>query len=136
MKQEKSREECPPCPRNDEFRIHGLIEAMLLLKIGELPRHGYELYKALSSELPENLIPDVAVIYRILRKLKTETYAVSRFMPGEGGPARKVYSLTQNGAAYLAQRYESVQLRVKALTSFLEEYEKHGDYLRVEEEEG
>jgi len=88
---------------------------MLLLSVGEIPSHGYELFRRLSEELPEGLVPDVAVLYRILRKFEKEGFVVSRLAPGEGGPARKVYFLTPSGEDYLAQWYETVQTRVKAL---------------------
>jgi PadR family transcriptional regulator, regulatory protein PadR len=135
MNQKKRKKECPPCSRGEEARIHGLIQAMLLLSVGEKPRHGYELDKALSAELPEGLVPDVAVLYRILRKFEKEGFVVSCLSPGEGGPARKVYSLTPDGVDYLAQWQETVQVRVKALEHFLRKYEQLKPKLQTEEEE-
>ena len=123
------------CQRQtDGPRIHGLIQAMLLLGVGEEPRHGYELYKSLSAELPEGLIPDVAVIYRILRKLEQEGFVCSRLAPGSGGPARKVYSLTKGGKDYLARWHETVLGRVKALRLFVDKYENLKSHLHTEEE--
>lgn len=134
MKRKKIEEVSSLCHRCEEPRIHGLIEGMLLLHIGEKPRHGYELYKVLSSEFPKELIPDVAVIYRLLRNLEKGTYILSHLTSGEGGPARKVYALTSNGRDHLAQRYESIQLRIKALSLFLNSYERLVSQLRIEEE--
>ena len=76
---------------------------MLLLGVREKPRHGYELPKTLSVELPEGMVPDVAVIYRMLRKFEREGFVTSRLTPGEGGPARKASSLSRSGEDYLAQ---------------------------------
>ncbi len=131
----KQESDCAPCTYGEEVRVHGLIQAMLLLGVGEQPRHGYELAKVLSAELPAGMVPDVAVIYRILRKFETEGFVTSRLAAGEGGPARKVYSLTKSGADYLAQWQETVRIRVKALHLFLEKYEKLSRGLHTEEEE-
>lgn len=103
MKKNIADHDCRPCSRGEEARVHGLIQAMLLLSVGESPSHGYELFKRLSEELPEGLVPDVAVLYRILRKFEKEGFVAARLTPGEGGPARKVYSLTPSGEDYLAQ---------------------------------
>ena len=124
-----------PCWHGEEARVHGLIQAMLLLGVGEQPRHGYELAKVLSAELPAGMVPDIAVIYRILRKFETEGFVTSRLTPGEGGPARKVYSLTHSGADYLAEWQETVRTRVQALQRFLKKYEKLSRGLHTEEEE-
>ena len=135
MKGNTTESDCHSCTRGEEARIHGLIQAMLLLSVGESPSHGYELFKRLSGELPEGLVPDVAVLYRILRKFEKEGFVASRLTPGEGGPARKVYSLTPSGEDYLAQRQETVQVRVKALEHFLQKYEQFSGRLHTEEEE-
>lgn len=135
MKKKNPDEECPPCRQGEASRVHGLIQAMLLLNVGESPRHGYKLFKGLSAELPRGMVPDVAVIYRILRKLDKEGYVASSLIPGEGGPARKVYSLTPEGEAYLAQWHESICTRVAALDLFLQKYEQFSQQLQTEEEE-
>jgi PadR family transcriptional regulator, regulatory protein PadR len=127
--------DCPPCPRGEDARVHGLIQAMLLLGVGEQPRHGYELAKVLSKELPEGMVPDAAVIYRILRKFEQEGFVASRLTPGEGGPARKVYTLTAGGEDYLAEWQETVRTRVEALQLFLRKYEQLSRRLYTEEKE-
>jgi PadR family transcriptional regulator, regulatory protein PadR len=131
---EAQRHNCVPCSHGDEVRVHGLIQAMLLLAVGEQPRHGYELAKVLAAELPEGMVPDMAVSYRILRKFETEGFVTSRLVPGEGGPARKVYALTASGADYLAQWQETVRVRVTALQLFLQKYEQLGNKLSTEED--
>ena len=135
MEKNKADHDYRPCSHGEEARVHGLIQAMLLLSVGESPSHGYELFKRLSEELPEGMVPDVAVLYRILRKFEKEGFVASRLTPGEGGPARKVYSLTPSGEDYLAQWQETVQVRVKALEHFLQKYEQLSGRLQTEEEE-
>jgi len=124
MKKKKTNDECRPCSRGEEVRVQGLIQAMLLLSLCESPSHGYELFKRLSEELPEGMVPDVAVLYRILRKFEKEGFVGSRLRPGEGGPARKIYSLAPSGEDYLTQWYVTVQTRVTALEHFLRKYKQ------------
>jgi len=63
--------------------------------------HGYELYEKL-SELPFlKVLPDPSMVYRQLRNMKTEGMVKSELVPGKGGPARTVYSLTEYGEEYL-----------------------------------
>jgi PadR family transcriptional regulator, regulatory protein PadR len=131
MKEKKKKELYRPCRRDEELRVHGLLQAVLLLSVGEEPRHGYELFKVLSDQMPASFIPDLAVVYRILRNLEKESYVSSCLKSGGGGPARKVYALTPEGADYLAERYETVQSRVKALNQFLERYEERADHLQI-----
>lgn len=113
---------CLPCHRGEEPRIHGLLQAMVLLDVWENPCHGYELYRVLAAELPEELIPDRAVIYRMLRNLEKENYLLSRSARGEGGPSRKIYSLTAQGEGYLKQWSYFLSRRVDALNLFLSKY--------------
>jgi len=70
MKVNKTANECQPCSRGQEARIHGIIQAMLLLGVGEKSRHDYDLAKVISAELPDVMMPAVAGLYRILQKLK------------------------------------------------------------------
>ncbi len=113
---------CLPCHRGEEPRIHGLLQAMVLLDVWENPCHGYELYRVLTAELPGELIPDRAVIYRMLRNLEKENYLSSRTVQGEGGPSRKVYAITPEGEGYLEQWSHFLSRRVDALNLFLRKY--------------
>ena len=105
------------------MKVHGLIQAMLLLLLHEEPGYGYDLMKRLDREVPPEMIPDQAVVYRILRELERGGYTVSNLKPGEGGPGRKVYSLTAEGKVFLDEWHRLVQSRVTALNSFIQKYE-------------
>jgi DNA-binding PadR family transcriptional regulator len=115
--------ECPGCSGHN-LRVHGLVQAMLLLLLYGRPGHGYDLMRRLEQELPPEMIPDQAVVYRMLREMEQAGYAVSSMEPGEGGPGRKVYSITADGKDFLGEWNRLVRLRVAALKRFVEKYEK------------
>ncbi|MBN2050447.1 MAG: PadR family transcriptional regulator [Spirochaetales bacterium] len=106
-----------------EPRIHGFIQAMLLLLLQEESRHGYDLAKLLEDELPSETVPDAAVIYRMLRELEIGGYTESHLVPGQGGPARKVYSLTPAGRELLGDWRKIIVERIAMLSKFLDRYE-------------
>jgi len=107
-----------------EPRIHGFIQAMLLLLLQEESSHGYDLVKLLEEELPPEVVPDGAVIYRMLRELEIGGYTDSHLEPGQGGPARKVYSLTSQGRELLEEWRMVILERITMLGKFLERYDK------------
>ncbi len=114
------------CHSGGDLRVHGLLQALLLLRVHEGPRHGYALFKAIRAELPQEMVPGVAVVYRMLRDLEKCGHLRSRLLPGEGGPARKVYTLTPSGERLLAEWYTAIRTRRAALDRFLASYEQAG----------
>jgi DNA-binding PadR family transcriptional regulator len=101
-------------------RVHGILRGWLLLFIAERENYGYQLVRQLSEALPEDMVPDRAVIYRLLRTLEREGAITSTLQSGGGGPARKVYSLTSEGRSRLEAWYETAQSRIGVLRRFLE----------------
>lgn len=102
-----------------EPRVHALLQAWLLLFLGEQESHGYDLVRQLAAELPTEMIPDPAVVYRMLRRLEREGAVASSLRPGGGGPARKVYTLTDAGRTRLAGWRGVAEERAALLTRFV-----------------
>jgi DNA-binding PadR family transcriptional regulator len=76
------------------------LHACLLLLLGERPDHGYDLVARLG---PLGLAgTDAAGTYRALRCLERGGDVQSQWTPPHGGPARRVYHLTPQGRAALA----------------------------------
>jgi len=107
------------CLHGPEPRIHGLLQGWLLLLLAERENHGYELMRQLSSELPEDMVPDTGVVYRMLRKLEQEGAVGSTLRPGSGGPARKVYFLTAAGRLRLKEWQGTAMERIVVIERFL-----------------
>ena len=94
-------------------RLHGeLLATSLLAFLRGWNAHGYQLAKRLGEA---GLPPfDVGTIYRTLRQLEKTGMVSSFWDMSPSGPARRMYSLTQAGEAFLSgwadimQRYQSV----------------------------
>ena len=103
-----------------EPRVHGLVQATLLLLLKEREDHGYQLVQRLSAEIPEEIAPAPAVVYRLLRDLEQIGSVRAELRPGEAGPARKVYALTDAGEIHLRDWRETVKQRIGLLENFLD----------------
>lgn len=81
-------------------RLHGeMLATSLLAFLRGWNGHGYELAKRLSDA---GLPPfDVGTIYRTLRQLERSGMVSSIWDMSPSGPARRTYSLTQAGEAFL-----------------------------------
>jgi len=94
-------------------RLHGeLLATSLLAFLRDWNAHGYQL----AQRLAEAGLPpfDVGTIYRTLRQLEKAGFVSSMWDTSESGPARRTYSLTQAGDAFLnswmdvLKRYENI----------------------------
>ncbi|HKU66162.1 MAG TPA: helix-turn-helix transcriptional regulator [Candidatus Baltobacteraceae bacterium] len=69
--------------------------AWLLVMLKEHNLHGYEIMKEL--KLRFDVISDPGTVYRALRQLERDGYISSWWDPKEQGPARRIYTLTDEG---------------------------------------
>jgi PadR family transcriptional regulator, regulatory protein PadR len=107
-------------------KVEGFIVPCILFLLRENPAHGYEIMEKLGNLPFLDSIPDPSVVYRHLRNLEEEGKVESELVPGSGGPARKVYSMTPGGEDYLKMWILKIKRRKKSLESFLAAYEKAG----------
>jgi DNA-binding PadR family transcriptional regulator len=77
---------------------HGDLRYVLLHLIAEKPRHGYELIKAIEEQFGGMYSPSPGVIYPTLTLLEELGY----LRPETAEGTRKLYSITKEGAAFLA----------------------------------
>jgi DNA-binding PadR family transcriptional regulator len=85
-------------------------ELTILHLLAERPRHGYEIEEVIEARgMREWTAIGFSSIYYLLNKLekgggeKRPALAESRLEQGAGGPARKVYAITQTGLATLRE---------------------------------
>ena len=77
-----------------------LFRASLLLVLGEVPAHGYD--------LPDLLVPlglgatDRGFVYRTLRAMEGDGLVASAWDPSPSGPARRTYTVTAAGRQWAA----------------------------------
>ena|SRR5215204_5058797 len=82
--------------------------------------YGYELIER-SVELGfEAMNP--GNVYRTLRKLEKDGFCKSRWETASRGPARRVYSITDPGAAYLELWVKSLKQYQQTIDTFLQVY--------------
>ena len=84
------------------FFDHGALKLVVLGLVGEEPRHGYDIIRLLKERFQGAYSPSPGSIYPILAQL-----AEAGFVVAETQGARKLFTLTESGRAYLeAQRPE------------------------------
>jgi poly-beta-hydroxybutyrate-responsive repressor len=103
--------------------LHGdLLTGSLLAFLRNYNAHGYEL----AERLREAGLPpfDSGTIYRTLRQLERSGFVSSFWDMSPSGPARRMYSLTKAGEAFLSSWIDVLQHYEKIVQSALKEYEK------------
>jgi PadR family transcriptional regulator PadR len=75
------------------------LQPFLLLALEQWQSHGYELIRRMTAFGFEAL--DRGSVYRILRQLEKDGLVNSGWDTSKEGPARRLYSLTDAGRAYL-----------------------------------
>ena len=82
----------------------GDLKYVILQLLEEKPRHGYEIIKALEDRFGGMYSPSAGTVYPTLTLLEDLGYASVNVE--EGG--KKIYSITDEGRAYLAQNKSAV----------------------------
>ena len=89
----------------------GDLQLLLLLLLQENPRHGYELIKALESRTSGYYSPSPGVIYPALTYLEEIGFAS---VEAEGN--KKLYRITESGAAFLKENQQTAEAMLTELT--------------------
>jgi len=109
------------CPR----RIQRFLEPCLLLLLHRQQAHGYELVEGLEPFGFGQNPADLSTVYRILRDLEDRGFVISQWDTSNAGPARRQYTITDDGDRYLAWWVQDLRETDRALHSFLDTYEAH-----------
>jgi poly-beta-hydroxybutyrate-responsive repressor len=100
-----------------------LIPALLLLLSGK-PSHGYELTEKYTEFGFTEAGSDPGAIYRTLKLLDSEGFIKSKWETDEPGPAKKIYSITDEGLELLSSWVAKIKERKKIFELFLKRYDK------------
>jgi DNA-binding PadR family transcriptional regulator len=103
-------------------RVERFGEPALLKLLAEGPTHGYELLERLPPVVGEERV-DVGNVYRALRALEQEGLVSSEWRADLPGPAKRTYTLTDDGRAVLELWRGSLGALRDDLTAFLDETE-------------
>jgi PadR family transcriptional regulator PadR len=109
------------CPR----RIDRFLESCLLLLLHCNESHGYELLEGLKRFGFEQNPVDLSTVYRMLRSLEERGFVTSRWETEGGGPARRLYHITEEGDLYLGWWVDDLRETDQVLHTFLETYDSH-----------
>ena len=90
--------------RSGRLFAYGELRLLALRMIGEQPRHGYELMKAIEERMGGSYSPSPGVIYPTLSWLEDMGYAA--LQTEEAG--RKRYRITAEGEAFLTANHAAV----------------------------
>ncbi len=80
------------------------LEALVLAALGEGAKHGYAIVKWIKVRSEGALKTGEAQLYPVLHRLEEDGCLAAEWIPQEGKPARKVYSLTEKGTKVLAKQ--------------------------------
>src|ERR1700754_5178927 len=83
---------------------HGDLRLLLLALIGEKPRHGYDLIRAVEERFAGAYAPSPGAVYPTLTMLEEQDFI--RAEAAEG--TKKRYAITPEGAAFLADNRDAV----------------------------
>ncbi|QBK25754.1 poly-beta-hydroxybutyrate-responsive repressor [Ureibacillus thermophilus] len=114
-KEEKKKPTSPSIGAPKNFLI-----PLMLLHLREFHTHGYELMEKLTKFGIESL--DHGNFYRLLRQLEKENLVTSVWDTSSGGPAKRIYSITEAGEKYLDMWAHSLSEYQKLLNQFFNLY--------------
>src|SRR4029453_8623922 len=109
-------------------RVERFAEPAALLLLWRGPTHGYELLERLPALLGEERV-DVGNVYRALRGLEEEGLVESEWQADLPGPAKRTYTLTDEGRDALAAGVEAADSLQESLARFVDDARKGGDHV-------
>jgi PadR family transcriptional regulator len=93
---------------------------ILLLMLRQWSSYGYELMEKMSTFGLAAMNP--GTFYRTLRQMEKDGMVSSSWDTSEGGPARRVYSITDAGEAYLNYWAQSLDQYQRMMNTFFRLY--------------
>jgi PadR family transcriptional regulator, regulatory protein PadR len=93
---------------------------ILLLMVRQWSSYGYELMEKMSAFGLAAMNP--GTFYRTLRQMEKDGMVSSSWDTSEGGPARRVYSITDAGEAYLNYWAQSLDQYQRMMDTFFHLY--------------
>ena len=103
-----------------EARPRNWITPVALVLLREESSYGYELMERLEQFSFEQI--SAGTLYRTLRRMEQEGLCKSAWERSEGGPARRMYSITESGEAYLASWAQACKQYQNVMDCFYQAY--------------
>jgi poly-beta-hydroxybutyrate-responsive repressor len=115
--------------REAQARPRNWLVPVVLLTLQEWNSYGYELMQRAATFGFEAMNP--GTLYRTLRRMEENGLCKSKWETSKGGPARRVYSITDAGEAYLDFWAKSLEQYQRNMDIFFRLYQ--GRPLRTNE---
>ncbi|MDQ3911013.1 MAG: helix-turn-helix transcriptional regulator [Actinomycetota bacterium] len=106
--------------RGVEVRPRNWLVPVILLTLREWNSYGYELMERAAAFGFEAMNP--GTLYRTLRQMEKEGVVKSTWETSKGGPARRMYSITDAGEAYLDFWAEALEQYKRNMDTFFRLY--------------
>ncbi|HZY65671.1 MAG TPA: poly-beta-hydroxybutyrate-responsive repressor [Rubrobacteraceae bacterium] len=106
--------------RGAEARPRNWLVPVLLLSLRDWNSYGYELMERASTFGFEAMNP--GTLYRTLRQMEKDGIVESTWETSKGGPARRMYSITDAGKSYLDFWAKSLEQYQKTMDTFFRMY--------------
>ncbi len=103
-----------------EARPRNWLTPVALVLLREESSYGYELMERLEEFGFEQI--NAGTLYRTLRQMEQEGLCKSEWETHQGGPARRMYSITEDGESYLAAWAEACKQYQSVMDSFSQAY--------------
>src|SRR5215207_6932835 len=103
-----------------EVRPRDWLTPVALVLLREESSYGYELMERLEQFGFEQV--RAGTLYKTLRRMEQEGLCRSAWETSEGGPARRMYSITEDGESYLAAWAEACKQYQNVMDSFAQAY--------------
>jgi PadR family transcriptional regulator, regulatory protein PadR len=103
-----------------EVRPRNWLVPVILLTLRECASYGYELMERTARFGFEAMNP--GTLYRTLRNMERDGLCESEWETSKGGPARRVYSITDAGEAYLDFWAEALEQYRRNMDAFFSLY--------------
>ena len=108
---------------------HGDLRLVLLALIAEKPRHGYDLIRAIEEKFGGAYAPSPGAVYPTLTLLVEQDHLQSE----EVGGGKKLYTITPEGLAFLAQNKATVDGVMARMDLAAQAFTNHSTPDRVRE---
>jgi PadR family transcriptional regulator PadR len=106
--------------RGVEVRPRNWLVPVILVTLRELNSYGYDLMERAAAFGFEAMNP--GTLYRTLRQMEKNGVVKSKWETSRGGPARRVYSITEAGEAYLEFWAEALDQYRRNMDTFFRLY--------------
>jgi PadR family transcriptional regulator, regulatory protein PadR len=123
MTTDKNESEKKQSSKNDKVMTpmpKNLMVPVILLSLRDWSLHGYKIIQELARFGFTSI--DQGNLYRTLRQLEKDDLVKSEWDTSQGGPAKRIYSITEAGEAYLSTCTEALEQYQSIINRFFTIY--------------